>query len=222
MNNMLDKITKSCKYVANNSKHVKINESKLTEFISTMKDIKTVHWLNYVPYNVLDLPVETIINFLLIYDSINFSFWGNPRWTIDTEIGKEDGSIALLYTMLKYVKENNSTDFSKMTKEEFAKILKGNVKIPLLEERYKIVKNISETVNRKMNGNFYEYIKDITDDVKLFNIIINNFPSLKDERKYKGEIIYLYKLAQLLVSDILHIRETKENIKLDYSHLVRM
>lgn len=219
---MLDKITKSCRYVANSSRYVKINEDKLTEFISTMKDLKTVHWLNYVPYNILDLPVETIINFLLIYDSINFSFWGNPRWTIDTEKGKEDGSIALLYAMLKYVKENNSTDFSKMTKEEFAKILKGNVEIPLLEERYKIVKNISETVNRKMNGNFYEYIKDITSDVELFNIIIKNFPSLKDERKYKEETIYLYKLGQLLVSDILHIRETKENIKPDYSHLVRM
>lgn len=71
---MLDKITKSCRYVANNSKYVKINEDKLTEFISTMKDLKTVHWLNYVPYNILDLPVETIINFLLIYDSINFLF----------------------------------------------------------------------------------------------------------------------------------------------------
>lgn len=176
----------------------------------------------YHKYSNLNLLKQLIINFLLIYDSINFSFWGNPRWTIDTEKGKEDGSIALLYAMLKYVKENNSTDFSKMTKEEFAKILKGNVEIPLLEERYKIVKNISETVNRKMNGNFYEYIKDITSDVELFNIIIKNFPSLKDERKYKEETIYLYKLGQLLVSDILHIRETKENIKPDYSHLVRM
>ena len=32
--------------------------------------------------------------------------------------------------------------------------------------------------------------------------------------------IYFYKLAQLLTSDILHIRELKENIKVDYSHLV--
>ena len=30
----------------------------------------------------------------------------------------------------------------------------------------------------------------------------------------------MYKLAQLLTSDILHIRELKENIKVDYSHLV--
>ena len=45
-------------------------------------------------YNLLDLPTETIINFLLVYEAIDFSFWGNPKWTIDTSNGKEDGSIA--------------------------------------------------------------------------------------------------------------------------------
>ena len=46
--------------------------------------------------------------------------------------------------------------------EEFKNILKGNVEIPLLEERYHIVTSIAKVVNNKMNGNFYEYIKDIT------------------------------------------------------------
>ena len=58
-----------------------------------------------------------------------------------------------------------------------------------------------------MNGNFYEFIKDITIDMELFNIIIKYFPNFND-------------VAQLLTSDILHIREIKENIKVDYSNLV--
>ena len=50
------------------------------------------HWLSSSPFGLLDLSDETIINFLLIYESINFSFWGEPKWTIDTNFGKLDGS----------------------------------------------------------------------------------------------------------------------------------
>ena len=217
---MLDKIIKSCKYVANNSKSVKINVTNLDNFIGKIKKVETEHWLAFSPYNLLDLPTETIINFLLVYEAIDFSFWGNPKWTIDTSNGKEDGSIALLYAILKYVKERNTTDFSNITKDEFREILKGNVEIPLFEERYHIIRDVSKIVNENMNGNFYEFIKGITIDMELFNIIIKYFPNFKDERKYREKTIYFYKLAQLLTSDILHIRELKENIKVDYSHLV--
>ena len=217
---MLDKIIESCKYVANNSKSVKINETNLDKFIEKIDKIETEHWLGFSPYNLLDLPTETITNFLLVYEAIDFSFWGNPKWTIDTSNGKEGGSIALLYAILKYVKERNTTDFSNITKDEFREILKGNVEIPLFEERYHIIRDVSKIVNENMNGNFYEFIKGITIDMELFNIIIKYFPNFKDERKYREKAIYFYKLAQLLTSDMLHIRELKENIKVDYSHLV--
>lgn len=210
----------SCNYVSKNSKHVTINEEKLNLFVENIKDIKMNHWLSSSPFGLLNLSVETIINFLLIYESINFSFWGEPKWTIDTNIGKLDGSIALLYVLLQYVKESKSTDFSSMSKKEFLKILKGNIKIPLFEERFKIIKEVSAIVNDKMQGNFYQYIKDITSDIELFETIIANFPSFKDERLYNKQTIYFYKLAQLLTSDILHIREQKEKIKVNYTHLV--
>lgn len=217
---MLENIIISCNYVSKNSKHVTIDEEKLNLFVENIKDIKMNHWLSSSPFGLLDLAVETIINFLLIYESINFSFWGEPKWTIDTNIGKLDGSIALLYVLLQYVKESKSTDFSSMSKKEFLKILKGNIKIPLFEERFKIIKEVSAIVNDKMQGNFYQYIKDITSDIELFETIIANFPSFKDERLYNKQTIYFYKLAQLLTSDILHIREQKEKIKVNYTHLV--
>lgn len=71
-----------------------------------------------------------------------------------------------------------------------------------------------------MNGNFFNYIKDIKLDIELFDLIITNFPSFKDEREYMGEKIYFYKLAQLLTSDILHLRKIKENIEVDFTNLI--
>lgn len=71
---MLDEIIKSCKYVANNSKSVKINEIKIDKFIEKIKKVENKNWLSFSPYNLLDLPTETIINFLLVYEAIDFSF----------------------------------------------------------------------------------------------------------------------------------------------------
>ena len=76
---VLDKIIKSCKYAANNSNSVKINETNPDKFIGKIKKVETGHWLAFSPYNLLDLPTETIINFLLVYEAIDFSFWGNQR-----------------------------------------------------------------------------------------------------------------------------------------------
>lgn len=217
---MLEKIKYSCEYVAKKSKHVSINEGAIIRLANKINNIKLENWLNASPFGLLDLPVDKIINFLLIFESIDFSFWGNPKWSVKIENSKLDGSIALMYCLLKYIKEKETTDFSEITEEEFCEILKGDVEIPLLRERFEIVKEISRIVNEKMNGNFYEFTKNITNDKELFSAIINYFPSFKDERIYDGQPVYFYKLAQLLTSDILHIRERKEGIKVEYSHLV--
>lgn len=217
---MLKNILDSCNFVVENSKYVKINFEKLDSFISSINCDDVTHWLDNNPYNLFDLDISAIINVMLIFESIDYSFWGTPKWTIETELGKKDGSDALLYVMITYVKENKNTDFSKVSFYEFKNMLNGNSEIPLLEERYKTLVKISNVVNSKMNGNFYEYIYDVKNDVELFDIIIDNFPSFKDEREYNGRNIYFYKLAQLLTSDILHIREKLENIGVDYSDFI--
>ncbi len=213
---MLDKIIESSKYVMNNSKCVKIDYSVLDKYIEGIEISNIKHWLSHNPYNLFDLGVEGVINFMLLYDSINYCFWGNPKWSID---GK-DGTDCLLYVLLGYVRKTKNLDFTKVSFSEFEELMSGNIEIPFLEERYNTLVNVSRVVNEKMNGNFYKYIFNIYGDKELFNLIISNFSSFKDEREYDGEVIYFYKLAQLLVSDILHIREMLEGIKVDYSHLV--
>ncbi len=70
---MLEKITESCTFVASNAKHVKINYQEIDKLISTIdtKDLK--YWLNNNPYDLFSLGIETIINFMLILESIDYS-----------------------------------------------------------------------------------------------------------------------------------------------------
>lgn len=217
---MLEKIKSSCNYVALNSKYVSINYKKLNEYIKTIDIKKIKFWLSNNPYDLFEMKIDKVINFMLLFDSINYCFWGQPKWTIETIEGKKDGSDALLYTLLNYVKKSDRVDFSNVSFKEFSNILKGNVDIPFLKERYNTIVSICNVVNEKMNGNFYNYIKEINKDTELFKIIINNFNNFCDERDYNNEKIYFYKLAQLLTSDILHIKELINGTKVDYSHLV--
>lgn len=217
---MYYKVLDSCRYVMNNSQYVKIDYKKLDQFISQIDTDNLKNWLLFNPYNLLELGVEKIVNFLLFFEAIDYSFFGEPKWTIKTDEGYKDGSDALMYIMLKYIKENNNYDFDNLTFNEFSSMLSGNVKIPLLKERYDTLNKISKVIKEKMGGNFYNYIKNVTTDNELLSLIISNFESFKDEREYNGKTIYFYKLAQLLTSDILHIREELENINVTYSNLI--
>lgn len=221
---MLNEIFKTCKFVVDNAKHVKINYDKANELIDELLKFDNVHYLTKVPYNIYEMDTKDIINFLLIYDSIDFSFWGKPKWTINANGKDLDGGIALLHCLFNLFNNRNSIEvyqeLENMTLENFKEIFKGNTEIPLLEERYKIITSIAKIVNAKMNGSFYDYIKNTNNDQQIFETILNNFNSFEDTRSYKDQTIYFYKLAQLLTSDILHVIEIKEQKKVNYSNLI--
>lgn len=221
---MLEQVIKTCNFVVENAKYVKINYEKVTELIDELLKFDNVHYLTKVPYAIYDMDTKDIVNFLLIYDAIDFSFWGNPKWTIHVD-GKElDGGMALLHCIFNLFNGKDSVEVYKilenMTLDEFNKILECNVDIPLLEDRYRIVTGIAKIVNDKMDGNFYDYIKEMNVDEQIFKTILDYFDSFEDTRTYQGKTIYFYKLAQLLTSDILHVMENKEQIKVNYSNLI--
>lgn len=217
MSNLLDRIKDSALYVSNNSKYVKINYEKIDEVLASgsFNDIR--YWLDTNPFDILDMNYRDIVNFLLVLHTIgDYCFWGEPKWEIDTEIGKLDGSYAMMYILINRFKNNSDMN---MSYEEFADMLKGNVEIPLLKERY----NCLVEMNTYLDGigkDFYDEIKDIRVDIELLDYVVSTFSYFKDEGIYNGENVYFYKRAQLLVSDILHIRKLLENIEVDYSNLV--
>ena len=57
-------------------------------------------------------------------------------------------------------------------------------------------------------------------DTELFEYIITNLDYFQDVSKYDQKDILFYKRAQLLTSDILHVKEKKVGISVDYSHLI--
>lgn len=222
---MFHKILSSCKFVASESQFVSIHYDSIEKVVKNMKGVNSKHWLEDSPFGILDFEVEDIVNFLLVYHGMGFSYWGTPKWTISTEKGDVDGAFAMMYLLIKKLKEDKkfftAEPLMSISKEELRKLLKGNVEIPLFEQRYTNLVAIGKVVQTEMGGNFYRFIKDISSDEELFQLIIDKFSTVfSDVTTYKGEKVYFYKLAQLLTSDILHIESLKEEVVVDYTHLL--
>ena len=199
---MLENIKKSCSYVAANSKYVKINYDVLDNYIKNMDATKVKFWLSSNPYHILDMDIEKIINFLLLFESTDYCFWGNPKWVVETNEGKKDGSDALLYSLLNYI---NNNDLANISFEEFSNILKGNVEIPFLKERYETISSISKAVNERMNGNFYNFIKDINKKKKVTIILTTH--DMRDIESLANRLIIIGKGKKLYDGDIKDIKE---------------
>ena len=214
---LINKLNYSYKYVVNNSKYVKINYEKVDEMIKKINESKVMYWLDTNPFGILDMDFEEIAKFLLIYHTIgDYCFWGEPKWEIETPYGKLDGSYAIMYLIINRFKADNNFN---MSVDEFKELLKGNVEIPLLNDRFENLVQMNEILGNS-DKDFCEIIKNIYTDDKLFEFIVSHFPYFEDEADYDNQRIYFYKRAQLLTSDLLHIMEVKCGIKTEYSNLI--
>ena len=203
----MNPVLETTRWVIEQAKHVKIHQAKIEEFCGYFEKSHISHWIKHGPYDLNQLNDQDQLHFLLVFNSISFSYWGEPKWAVDYHGEKFDGSWAMIAALGKAIE--NKTPVLKMkwlstlTKNEFEKITKGNVKIPLWKERATILKEVGSMVMQKYQGDFSRVITEAHGDaIKLLNLIITTFPSFNDTSSYKGKTIYFYKRAQLLVSDI--------------------
>ncbi len=203
-----NEILDSAHYVSKNSKDVFIDYDNLYNIIQSGVFSNNKHWLEENPFDILSLNTEDLVQLLLVYHSVGFCYWKEPKWEVLIDNIKYDGAFAMLGLLVTRFKKDNSM----LSEEEFKKLIKSENEIPLL--RYRL-----ENLNL-IENNFYYNTKELTTDTELFSYILNKYNYFNDFSTFDGTKIYFYKLAQLLVSDILHVRKFKENIDVDYNNLI--
>ena len=202
------------KFVVDNSTYVKINYTKLDEFINNLDELNYEHWSKEVN---LDLAEKEWIVLAFLIESMNFCFWVKPKRKIEYHNDILSGSNALFYSVIKEVENNKDfLDINylyNLKYEDFKKIftpLEGE--LPLIENRFN---NFKEVVNVIHNdSNFFNELFSINSDQELLKFITSKFISFDDKSLYKGEIIYFNKRATLLVNDLYYLSDTiRNNIK---------
>ncbi|MDD3186864.1 MAG: queuosine salvage family protein [Bacilli bacterium] len=209
----LHKILPSTKYVMENAKNVTINYKKIDSFFENFTKQEIHHWLELSPIDLNSFTKEEKIKFFILMDSINFSFWGNPKWEYYYQNKTYSGSSAMVIALFVAVTNNkelltsNKLKSLKITnlKEIFLKDKQG-IYIPMIEERLQNMKNVGEgflTIETKYKKDISVIIDNMKDEEELFKFISKYFKSfINDFAKYKGKNIYFYKRLQLLINDI--------------------
>jgi len=218
----MNQILETTKFVVENSDFVKINRERLVEFSKGFDHGKAKHWLSAAPFDFSHFSEEEKLHFVIILNALSFCYWGEPKWAIEYKDKKHDGAWGMILALGCSMEEGVPLlDFeycSQISKEDFTRVLRGNIEIPLFEERWKILREIATSMVEKYDSKAKNFIAEANGDTqKLLEIIVQNFPSFSDTSSYKEKEIYFYKRAQLLVADIYQIFDgegfgTLENI----------
>lgn len=201
-------------YVCKSSRHVGISEER----------IQSIAKYDYEEYNnwiksskVIDfssLTLDETIEFLIFFHNINFSYWGNPKWEIETKkYGKLDGSLAMLYVCLEILKDNdfNPENIARLSFKDFSNYFNVENQISLLRERYHntvfLYSDICDMLRKRNLSTTYDLFRGLClNDEVVFGFIINNFGEFFDDySRYNNHKIPFYKRAQLLTSDIMNV-----------------
>ena len=212
---MKNQILESIKPVVFSSKFVKIKKENIKKFCCNFKLQDIQYWMEASPFDLSDLKDKEKLNFLFIFNSLNFCYWGDPKWTIGYKGQKYDGAWAMIACLLRAIEEKipilKAEFLIGLTEEKLKEILKGNVLIPLFEERLKILRENGKILKQKYQGEFANVIKKAKKDaLKLLQVLVSDFPSFNDFAIYKGRKVFFYKRAQLLIADVYRLFKGKD------------
>ena len=200
-----EKILDSIKYVVDNSNYVVINRNNIDNVISLLKESKREPWLNSDYLDLENFSQEQILFYLILCESLNFCYWDSDiKWKIEYKDEWYSGSFGLFYAISKAIKNGynllNIEYLENITIEELDEIFKGTTSIPLLKERFEIIKQLVSEY--KQISNITQFMS-ANSDIELLNNIVNHFSNFRDISLYKGREIYFFKRAILLVGDLI-------------------
>ncbi len=193
-------------YVVARAQHVSIDARRVETVarVLALREVPVPLW-NY-EYHFFD-GTERTLAYLFLLDALNFSFWGEPRWTIAYRGAQLDGYWALA-AALKHAAEENpevleATFLAEITPQALARILRGRGEIPMFVERWRNVQELGRVLCDRFGGRAAQVVESASHDApRLARIVEESFSSFHDTSVYNLHAVKFLKRAQILVADI--------------------
>lgn len=210
----MNRILETTKFVIEHSDQVKINYERLFEFANNFDHGSAKHWLEESPFDFSHFSNNEKLQFVILFNALSFCYWGDPKWTVEYKDKKHDGAWGMILALGRGIDEGapllNFEYCSNISKKDFGHILRGNIEIPLFEERWKILQDVRKIMLEKFGGIASNLLTEADYDTQvLLQILEKNFVSFRDTSEYQGATIYFQKRAQLLIADIFQIFDGK-------------
>jgi hypothetical protein len=151
-----------------------------------------------------------VANFVLVLDTLNFSFWPDPgqrRWEVVVDGRRLDGYWALVAALRRAVDEAvpilNARFLQNIPASTLADVLRGDGEIPLLAERAEALREVGRGLLERDDGWFANTITRAGQSaVSLADLLAAEFSSFADVATYGGQSIRFLKRAQICASDV--------------------
>jgi hypothetical protein len=145
--------------------------------------------------------------YVLVADAMNFSFWGEPKWTITAGGRRLDGWWGFVAALRHALEEGwpllDARWLSAVRTEDLAQIFRGEGKLPLLEERARHLRELGGLLLERYDGESSRLVTAAGQSaVRLVRTLVTALPSFNDTAVYRGRPIPFYKRAQITVADL--------------------
>jgi hypothetical protein len=145
---------------------------------------------------------EQTAEFMLTVNTINFSYWGTPKWTVEHNGCLYDGAFGLFAAFTKALAEGipitDGRYLANLSSGDLSCILRGNVEIPMFEERLTILREVGRTLLNSYKGRFLNVIRSAQGSApNLVRRLVEDFLSFNDTVQVDGRIVAFHKRAQL-------------------------
>ncbi len=161
-----------------------------------------------LPLGVGDDPPQGI-DFTLVADSIDFAFTDfatNVKFQVDYA-GRHWSDSDAMFACLKRALDAgipvlDGSYLAKVTPEDLRRIFRGNIEMPMAEERAAVMREVGGVLNQRYGGRFSNFVKSCSprcyDNGKgLVEKLVAEFPRFRDVSLYNGHEVKFYKLPQL-------------------------
>ena len=203
---MID-VRESAHYVMNHAASVEINANAVPGLAAELLPIPVPDW--DCVYHYCDGTVRTAA-YLFVVDSLNFCFFPVPRWQVVVNDEQLSGYFALTAVLKQALLAGRPIDdfryLATVPAAEVKEILHGEVRIgeiPLFADRVAILHEIGTQMTARYDGRPDNLIATADNSaLQLVELIVEAFPSFRDEADYNGKRVGFYKRAQILAGDL--------------------
>ena len=183
-------------------RHVRIDETNIRDLARALasEDLTLPAWRGPVFPEADDGSTAAIF---CTANVINFSFWGEPKWTVAYRGGAYDGTFGLFAALRRAVEEGRPvTDgayLRDLTADDLAHVLRGSAVIPMFEARLALLREAGRTLCERYDGSWLALLQAADGSaVRLVARLTTEFPSFNDAARLDGHVVRFHKRAQLL------------------------
>jgi hypothetical protein len=201
-------VLESVRPVIERSHDVHTNVAKIVEHAAWMAYEELPLPQFVLPFGIGDEPRQAV-DFILVSNAINFAFTDferNIKFQVEYGWRNWSDSEAMFACLKRALDEGipmlEGSYLRRVTRNGLAHIFRGNIEMPMLDERAEILNAAGEVLEKKYRGHFYEFVqagppRAFAEGHGLLERLIAEFPRYNDVSLYDGRTVQIHKLAQL-------------------------